>query len=262
MASEALLAFPASLVSAHHAAFKKTFLLLDWISGKPWSELEKRYGVYSGSIYRLAEDASWLIGCLAETAAAHALPEETVHRLFTLQEQTLLGIPEAGFEWIPFLRRSELTRSEALALLEAGYTVPTKIKDADRDVLKTIVREDSLEAIFRHLTPAAPEGLIESDNTLKIDGARSDHVFINGRLISLTKLQSRLIRSLSKRPGRCVEYETLLKEMWPEGYGDKKQLSRQKNLLRKKVESALGKMTTELIEAVPGIGLILRAKLL
>jgi len=254
-----LLNSPAVLLPAHHAAFKKSILLRDWAAGESWSYLEKRYGVYSGLITRLAEDAAWLIGCLTEAVAGRAVHTETLHRLVTLQKQVLYGIPASGLEWADFLRRRELTRSQVLSLIQAGYPSPAKIREEDREALQALLPPDSLETICKNRRPVAEAPLKDFTYIIEIDSARNDRITVNGREITLTKLQARLMQVLLNKPGQCVDYETLVREIWKESYGDKRQLSRQKNLIKKKVEKALGRSEAQLIEAVRGIGLILNA---
>ncbi len=250
------------LRSVHHTAFKKALLLSDWIHDSDILALEKKYGVYAGLIIRLAEEASWLLGCLAEIAAAHALEEESLRRMFVLRERTLYGLSQEAVAWASFLKRQILSRSAVLKLIRLGYTTPTLVKAEDREFLNSVVPSERIDAILKESSSPSNEDRISYDFVIELQHGRPDQMIVNGETIDLTTLQSNLIRTLRKTPGICVDYETLLSEMWEKSVGDKKQLSKQKNLIKKKMEKSLGKLPCELIETIPGHGLVLNAKVI
>ncbi len=251
---------PVLLRTSHHAAFKKTLLLYDWINKKDLLSLEKHYRILAGMIYRLAEDASWLIGCLGEICAAHMKPEKLVHRMFSLRERVLYGLPEKCEAWASLLKQQDLNRHEVLRLIETGYESPHHIRADDAEVLRPFLSEDKVEALLKVKFQDDSSNRLSHDFVIEMDEGRPDKIFLNGHPINLTPLQASLIRTLSNEPGKCVSYDKLLEGIWGDGIGERKQISRQKNLIKSKVEKALGKTPKDLLETVPGVGITLRAK--
>lgn len=80
---------PSKLAKRHHEAFKKTLILTQWISEIAIGELEQRFQTHAGVIARLGEETAWVLGRLAEIAAAHAIDAERVRRVQILQERAL-----------------------------------------------------------------------------------------------------------------------------------------------------------------------------
>ncbi len=251
---------PESLRPSHHTAFKKALLLRRWIAPETISILEKNYKAYSGMIRRLADNASWLIGCLAELAAAHAKDQECVRRMFVLQEQALYGLPAQGLDWGGLLRKGILNRSEILKLLEFGYQSPSQVREEDRDTLRRFISGEAMEAIYKTRRPETPKDRLSNDYIVEINPARPDEIKVNGHKISLTPLQAGLIDRLARTPEVFVPYEDLLNSIWRESAGDKKQLSKQKNLIKGKINRIVGKKPNDLIETAVGFGMVLRAK--
>ena len=259
-----LLAEPARLRAEHHAAFKKSMLLGDWIEGLPAPELEKRYGVYSGTIYRISEETDWLMGCLSDIAAAHALPEEWTGRIHALRDQVQQGLPSRGLGWSRFIRQGALLRSNALALIEMGFESPSHIKNEDREQLASMLSEDMLDRVIQprlESTDNVIEKVIDYPIYLvEIDKRQPKRIRVNNQEIILTPLQYRLIETLVGQAECCVSYDRLLRRLWPESIGERKQISRQKAAILKKIENALGIACSDIIESIAGMGLILHAK--
>ncbi len=253
------LATPQKLRKDHHKAFKKTLLLYDWIQGKSIQALEKQYGIYSGAIQRLGEESSWLIGCLIELAAAHAFEKNWIDRLTALQNQVLFGLPEKALDWSPLLRGKKVSRDQVLSLIEAGFHSPKQIQENDRECLSDIIPEHVLDTIVEAKEKTDSAQSSSARLTIETDKGRQDRISINGQAITLTNMQSRLIHCLIKHPGKTVDYETILQEVWIDGIGDRKKIFRRKKEILKKVHNALGTKNTALIETIPGIGLILNA---
>jgi len=84
---------------------------------------------------------------------------------------------------------------------------------------------------------------------------------VNGAPVPLTLTQFRLIRCLARRAGSCVDYETILREVWPESVGDRKQISRQKKWILGKIQESIQIPADGLIETIPGAGLLLHARI-
>jgi helicase len=255
-----LLANVSELRSIHHAAFKKALLLFAWIGGGEILTLEKHYRIYCGALLRLSEEASWLLGCLAEIAAAHGREEEILRRLFSLRERTLYGLPATGLEWAPYLKQRDLTRHVVLKFMEMGYKSPSRIHAADEDVFKSWIPHPVWETILKDRPYDSEDNRLSYDYVLEINPAQPDQMTINGAVIHLTVIQFAMIHALAKTPNQCIPYERLLNEIWPDSVGDKKQLSKQKTLIQQKINSAVGKSQTDLMKTSAGIGMTLQAK--
>ena len=254
-----LLQNPQSLRASQHAAFKKSFLMFEWIKGGTIPFLEQRYGIYSGAIFRLTEDFAWLLGCLHDAAAAYAYDSNILNTIQKIREQMLLGLPENSLDWSALLRNEILSRSAVLRLIELGFLSPSQIHKDDIDVLKTILTEKTIQNLFECRKIGYTEKLAVP-YIIELSKSRPDQIIVNTHKIQLTKLQAAIIHCLAKKPGECVDYDTLMAEVWPESIGDRKQISRQKTDLLKKISKTAGKNPAPIIETVPGIGLFLQAE--
>ncbi|MEW6237010.1 MAG: DEAD/DEAH box helicase [Candidatus Omnitrophota bacterium] len=255
---------PSNLRREHHAAFKKTLLMVYWIDGKSIEALEKEFNFYTGAIHRLGEELSWLTGCLAEIAASFAVEPETLRKFYALQERLTYGLPEKGLDWGPLIRRRLLMRQEVLSLLVAGYNSPAAVRDDDLKHLQEFLSKETVQIVAAHKSkPVVREERLSSDYVIELDKGRLDRVKINGTTVALSKLQARLLRRLAANAGECVPYEDILQEMWPDGNGDRKSLFKQKRAIILKAGEALGKKEAkDLIESSKGDGLVLKASII
>ncbi|MBN2329110.1 MAG: DEAD/DEAH box helicase [Candidatus Omnitrophica bacterium] len=256
-----LLSEPARLRPEHHEAFKKALLILDWLGGGAIPELERRFGVYSGLILHVAEESSWLIGCMAETAASHALSKSWLDHLLELKERLLCGISPSGLHWAPWIRRRLLTRGQVLKLLDSGFDNPSSILPENYEMIRTMMPPESVDALLQNRDQPNGNASGEDSFTLVFDPSRPDVMIVNGVQTSLTPLQSKLIDLLSQHEGCCVPYDELLEYMWPDSLGDRKQISRQKNQILRKVSLALNQPVGGLIKSIAGVGLALHAQI-
>ncbi len=253
---------PERIRPEHHVAFKKALLLRDWMQGFPILELEKRYGVYSGQIVHLGEEASWVFNCLLEAASALAQSADRIKQLTSRREQVLYGLPASGLAWQAFLRKRILSRSQVLDLLHSGFECPAALQREDKERICSILTTDRAET-FRQMIP---DGAERDKNEciepflLELSETRPDRVLVNGVSIRLTPLHARLLHALARRNGSCVFYEEIMKEMWPDSIGDRKYLLRHKIFLLQKIGNKVKKPVKNLIESIPGTGLVLNAQ--
>ncbi len=249
-----------ALRKEHHAAFKKAILLQCWITGKPIHFLEEKFAVHLGTILRLGEETSWLMGCLAEIASRFEMPPDWLRKFSALQEQLLYGLPENGLEWSSFIRQRILNRSEVLALLKAGYHSPSVVHQDDISHLKKFLSVEAIEAIKNEKAMGKETSRISSDFVVELNNARPNQIKVNGVVFQLSKLLSTMIEILASTPGICVDYENLIQSMWTDSYGDKKKISRLKSDFLKRVEKQLNLPSPcNLIETIEGRGILLNA---
>jgi DNA-binding winged helix-turn-helix (wHTH) protein len=265
--TDELLASPVLMRREHHRAFKRTLLLLDWSLGTDVRVLEERYGVYSGAIHRLRDELAWLLGCLIDAASAHALEPEHLRQLKGCQTQVLYGLPLELLAWVPGLQKKKLSRRDVLTLGREGFSSPLEIHDGDRRYLQHFLTDACVESLFAFLAtlsdrPSPPDDSSPTAPFSVVFTNRPDRVEINGKAISLTPQQFGLLKCLADSCGTCVSYETLLREVWTDTYGDKKLLNRQKQAILKKVERSLGVHPLPLIDVVEGQGLILHGRVI
>lgn len=232
------LSAPTRLRDAHHQACKKALMLLDWAAGLPIVEIEKRYHCHAGAVARLGEDAAWIVFRLADIAAAYACLESSVRSLKTLGLSLQYGLPESRLHLATQIESEKLTRSQALCLEE---------KPEDLNTIETsgVEADQALEA--------------QAGYNISFDEARPNHVIVNGLAIEFTRLQAQLIQRLAKDAGKCVNYDELIESLWPDSLGDRKQLSRQKNLIQKRIFHEIDHDEETFILVNKGVGLSLNA---
>jgi helicase len=256
-----ILAEPAKLREEHHSAFKKTLLIFDWIGGREIPVLEKRYGVYSGMIHRLGDEIAWLLGCMTDVAASQALDSAWIASMGELQERILFGLPREGLAWAPLIRKQLISRASVLVLLQSGFNRPSAFNQENRELLRRLLPNELFDPLLQTLEAQSSEpSFSPAPFTLEFDERRPDKMIVDGISVPLTPLQSRLVQALSFRPGSCVAHEDLIKHMWPNGGGDKKQVWRKKNELLRKVAGRLNRPADGFIEALTGLGLVLNAQ--
>ncbi len=251
---------PQTLRDAHHRACKKALLLWQWYEGEPIAQLEARYQAHSGAVQRLAEEAAWLIGCLADIAASHACSTESVEGVRVFQERVHYGLTKPALPWAESVRSQTMTRSKALELTREGISSPNALQEHDTDAIERVAPEDETNQLA-HAPESTQKPELSSRYRLRFDAAQPNGVFINGCKVQLSRLQAALLRRLANDINVCVDYETLLNEVWTDSIGERKQVSRQKLEIYKRIEAALGKRPQGLIETAPGVGLALVAVL-
>lgn len=259
---QALLARPERLTESHHRAMKKALLIHQWCDGASMTELEQAFKIHAGAIQRLGEEAAWLLGVLADAAAAFAQPPESIRQTRTLREQALYGLKARNMGWAGFLRRGLLTRREIHQLDSMEYHAPAAVHGADEDYLKRFLPKAAVEAIMASArTPLEDATQRESnDFVIQFDMARPHLIALNGHDIELTRLQAGLLRCLARRAGVCVSYDVMLDEIWPGAASERKQISRLKNQIIEKAGKALGAKPASLIQTTPGEGMALVAR--
>ncbi|MDP8244766.1 MAG: DEAD/DEAH box helicase [Candidatus Hinthialibacter antarcticus] len=250
---------PQRMRDAHHRACKKALLLWQWSRGEPTAQLESRFHAHSGAIQRLGEEAAWLLGCLADIAASHACSVESVQALRAFQEQIQHGLPSASLRWADSIQRQDVTRTQALQLTGMDIASPESAQQHGADALKPMLPEAVIQSLFKTPSAPAPQQNATGAFRIRFDAAKPNCVCINGVDVKLTRLQAQLLKRLASEANVCVDYETLLSDVWPESIGERKQISRQKNEIYKRVERALGRKPENLIQTTPGVGLALVA---
>ncbi|MBZ0257619.1 DEAD/DEAH box helicase [bacterium] len=253
---------PQRMRDAHHRACKKALLLWQWAQGAPTAELERRFHSHSGAIQRLGEEAAWLMGCLADIAASHACPIESIGQARQLQEQLQHGLPPDAHRWAGAIQRQEVTRAQALQLTAMEVPSPEAAQQQGIDVIKEFMPDSVINTLFqKNEAPSlATEPPVEStEYHIRFDPAQPTCVHVNGAAVQLTRLQAQLLKRLAQDANVCVDYETLLQDVWTESIGERKQISRQKNEIYKRMERALGRKPEGLIQTTTGVGLALIA---
>lgn len=255
----AMIRDPASLAQKHHEAMKKTMLLHQWMEGESITALEQSFRVHSGMIQRLAEDVAWVIGAIAELAGAHALDPNHIRLMQRAQERVLVGLPDGGIRWAAAVRRSHISRSQALRLIHNRITSPDDITPDSLDYVSKIIPRSVAEALMGESPADVATERVSSDYIVQWNPAHPTELRVNGEPVSLTPLQCAFMAELSRSPKECVGYSALLDALWPSEIGERKQLSRQKNAILEKVKKALGHPVDDLILTTKGIGIALNA---
>lgn len=251
----------AEMNKEHHQACKKVMLCLDWINGMPVIDLEEKYGVYAGFLSRLVGEMAWLIHALSYFVSANQMERQSTSDIQRLVQQLLYGLPCDSLLWCRWIQTKTLNRQQVLQLIEKGFTNPSGICAEDETLLRTMLPEDVIPKLLQNANPRLSETQQKNLQTLQVDASRPDRVLVDGKPIGLTKLQARLLECLQQHANRCVGYERIMDFLWGDGLGDRKGLNRLKNQITQKCVSAGGAPFQNIIEVVPGTGLILRAEL-
>lgn len=254
-----LLSTPSGISLNHHAAFKKVKLCLDWMDGNPVMELENHYRIYFGLISRLTSETAWLIHSFADMLNAMAAPNPFTKELFILQQQLLFGIPSHALDWCEALQKKWMNRHQALQFIQKGYPGPSHITQEDIPLLTSVISPEIIEKLMAQSSLSnRKENQTKFIPSFLLDASRPDQVLVGGKKVQFTKLQAQLFGCLSHKRNHCVGYETIMNELWGHGFGDRKGLNRLKNQITQKCVLAGGAEYRNLIEVVPGVGMVLR----
>ncbi len=250
---------PQKMRREHHGAMKKTLLLYEWIQGKSLNHLEEHYQQLSGAISRLAEEASWLIGCLHDLAAAFAFPPEVLSSLNRLILRVKYGLPSEGIDWAPLLQKGFLHRSQVLYLLKAGFSSPRKIKPEDLSFLQNWLPEEIAKQFIHEQAESSDPQKYSSFMITCYEGT-PNLIYLNEQEIKLSRLQTELMRRLMAKPKQCLDYEFLIDELWPNHTGSRDKLYRRRDEINKKAAMVTGGDQPPLILVAEGLGMVLNAE--
>lgn len=256
-----LLQSASELNKNHHRACKKVMLCLDWMNGVTMIDLEQKYRVYSGFIVRLTSEVAWLIQSVTHFVSANQLEPQEDLELQLLLKRLLYGVPTDSLLWCERIQTHVLNRQQVLALIQHGFTCPTKLAVDDESLLNTILPQKIVHKLLTQYKNCQSETDQHNVNTLCMDSSRPDRVLIDGKSVQLTKLQSKLLECLQEKANHCVLYDRIMNTLWGDGLGDRKGLNRLKNQITQKCVSVGGASYQNMIEVVPGTGFILRATL-
>ncbi len=253
------------------AAAHVACLALEWTGSRPSDELEERTGLHAGRALALCEAVGWAVQCLARFCEELAAPATDVGRLQSLGESLSAALPEPC---LPLARALSptLQRDHLLALAAAGISSPLELLNAPASRLQGLVPPKVLAEARRvcasraagaarpSQTPQAePEP--EAPPVLSLNSERSDVVMLGGQEVAVTDKEFRLLRILARRPGRCVPYDDMYKELWGMGtLVEVAQIGWHRHGLEKKLMRALPQGAARLIKTIKGQGLLLDLK--
>ena len=197
------------LMPDEYDRLRLTFLLTDWMVGKPALDIEKKYHLYLGTIEGVARQAAWLLSSAAAVIGAHDRHASFPRRLEEMAFSAAFGLPpelkEFHRELDGLLHRGELMalRGKGIAgmtdLAQAGGAVMQEVVslEARRDMVEQriqSIKEDDMQKLAdgRSGSTTRPES-IEIDGTL----VRERYLIrINGRSIKLTGKSFKYLVSL------------------------------------------------------------------
>ncbi len=252
---------PETLTPLHHTACKKTMLCLEWMNGVSIMELEERYGVYSGFIKRFTSDCAWMVNAFMNMLAVIAAESKWIDEVSHMRDQLLYGLPKPTLKWCDYLQTEQLNRSQVLTLVECGFEHPKQIKKQDQEFLLTVLSADIVEMLEKSSQEKYAHNP-STEKTIRLDASRPDQIIIAGKPVRFTPMQTSLLHYLADHVNQCVEYAKIMNRLWGEGFGDRKSLNRLKNQIVQKCEQTGGMLYKDLIDVVPGIGLILKTKVI
>jgi DNA-binding winged helix-turn-helix (wHTH) protein len=211
---------PRPLGEADYRILKKAYLLLDWISDRDTAELEQAYCQPSGEMARLASEAAWLVGALAEIAEVTSGSQESVEGLRMLCQRLVGGCAEAVLP-LARLRVRGLDRSALRRLEGTGILTPSAARQAGLECLRQLLPSRLAEALWSRIE----DGAIDQETgeiaplspglSLEIDQERM-HILFCGERLRLRPKPFLLLEILIRHQGQLVPYEALTAHVWPE----------------------------------------------
>lgn len=248
-----------AVTSENHLAFKKTLLLYDWIKGSKEIEtknIEQKYDLYRGAIYRLGEGFSWLadsLAAIAESVGWKKGREEDFNTIISLSQRLIEGVKEEGLNlirlYVPGLNRYYIGK-----LLGDGYKDENCLKELSEEQLSKVLPKRLVNRVQKRFAlvlssssasaaknnkpktcnpkpetfnlPSTSYNLpAETRNPkpvtiLEIDIHRPDRIIFEGKKIGLTATEFSLIHLLAQHHEQVMSYNEILDELW----GDEKDI--------------------------------------
>lgn len=207
---------------------KKALVLLEWITPKATSELERSYQIHAGAILRIAEEFSRLAEAASALAGAVGWPPEAIERLSELSERLVPGVAATGLT-LSRMRLKGLGRSHIGRLVREGFDSPEALAPQSLETLKKYLPERLAAAVYGHFHPEGspvsdsslyPETAVvgeppatdserpESRPVLTID-LNQQLILYRGIRIEISCYPFRLLAALARSPGRVVNKNDL-----------------------------------------------------
>lgn len=243
-------------------ALKAALFLERWIEEVALHVLEAEYDVTAGQIRGAADQLAWLADATAALADADECAPGFVTTLYSVAERLHYGLREQTLSLARIV--PEAPRHALLALAELGVISPQSVRTVPQALLGRWLDPDQVNRLKHWAENARPEDVSTSEDktsdmrpALVVDERRPGMVLVNGISVSLQDKQYRLLRALARRPGECVGYEDLYRQVWGDIIVEDNQMHYQKRMLIKRLSEA-DPTLTELIETVPKYGFILK----
>ena len=213
----------------------------------------------AGQIRGAADTLSWLADAAVALADAQDMLPAFIHGLRDFADRLHFGVRE---ETLAVARAvTGLPRTALLALAGAGLTRPDTLHDTEPALLERWMDAEQAAALKRWAAAEARPINVERDTeatapALIIDERRPGKITLNGKSVPLQEKQYRLILALARRPGECVPYEEIYKQVWGEIIVEDNQMHYQKRILTRRLAEADPAFAT-LIDTVPKHGFAL-----
>ena len=220
----------------------KTALFLEaWMEETALDTLEADFDVSAGQIRGAADTLSWLADTAVALADAQDLLPAFIRGLRDFADRLHFGVREETLDVARAV--TGLPRTALLALAGAGLTRPDTLCDAEPALLERWMDAEQAAALKRwavaETQPPTPGPAAEpAAPLLVIDERRPGKITLNGKSVPLQEKQYRLILALARRPGECVPYEEIYKQVWGEIIVEDNQMHYQKRILTRRLTEA------------------------
>ena len=240
-------------------AVKTAMFLETWIGEAPLETIEAEYEITAGQLRAAADQLAWLADAAAALAEARNLAPALVAGIQVFAERIQHGVGEGV---LPLARVVPgIERRALIALAGMGLAEPDAARDADAALLERWLTPGQVRAVKRwaeaHAPDPAPDtGTGQAPPVLVVDDRRPGGITVRGVSIALQDKQYRLIRALALRPGECIPYAEVYRQVWGEIVVEDNQMHYQKRMLTRRLTGA-DPALAELIGTVPKHGFIL-----
>lgn len=241
-------------------AIKTAMFLENWLDETALDTIEAEYDISAGQVRTAADTLSWLADAAAALADARNLATALITALGDFADRLNFGVRE---ETLAVARVTPgLPRAALLALAGAGLTRPEALNKADTALLERWMDAAQANAL-KHwaAVETAPVGEKPGAETttplLVVDERRPGRILLNGTETPLQEKQYRLMLALARRPGECVPYEDIYRQIWGDIIVENNQIHYQKRMLVRRLAET-DPAFAALIGAVPKRGFILK----
>lgn len=133
--------------------------LHDWIDGRDIVEIEKEYGIYSGTIHAAGDTIGWLAEAAFRLMGVDGLPFRRRIPLKRLSFEVRFGLP-ASARKLHAAVTDHLSRQEILSLGENGISTPAELMASDKSFLSNLIGNSKLEVVLKKLMESPASAMV------------------------------------------------------------------------------------------------------
>ncbi|NLN92165.1 MAG: DEAD/DEAH box helicase [Candidatus Hydrogenedens sp.] len=243
-------------------AIKTALFLNQWLEEVSLESMEEEYNVSAGQISTAADQLAWLADGTTVLAEAENCDPAFVEALRSFTSRLQYGISDSLLPLVEVV--PSLSRNALRALSKERLDTWEALAKTDTALLTSWMTEEEATRLKKHARKKSrkkgaeqKEAKAETRPALVIDDRHPGQIQWLDSVVPLQEKQYRLIRTLASRPGECVPYDHIYKQIWGNLVVEDNQIHYQKRMLLQRLMKVDPALKT-VIRTVPKRGFVLQ----